>query len=113
MGIDCEGMKDVLGIWIGGHESSKYWLTVLTELKNRGVSDILITCIDGLSGFDQAIQTVFPKTEIQKCIAHQIRNSCKFVNYKDLKPFCADMKLIYTAPTEDAALDALAQFDQK
>ena len=97
IGIDSEGMKDVLGIWIGGNESAKYWLGVLTELKNRGVQDILICCIDGLKGFEQAIGTVFPQTQIQRCIVHQVRYSCKFVNYKDRKLFCKDMKEIYTA----------------
>jgi putative transposase len=113
MGIDAEGMKDVLGIWVGGNESSKYWLSVLTELKNRGLSDILICCVDGLTGFDQAIEAIFPKTEIQRCIVHQIRNACKFVSYKDRKEFCADMKFIYAAPTEDAGLEALLEFDRK
>ena len=115
MGIDCDGMKDVLGIWVEGtlNESAKYWLSVLTELKNRGVKDILISCIDGLSGFSEAIQAVFPQTDIQRCIVHQIRYCCKFVNYKDRKAFCADMKPIYQAPPEEAALQALLEFDQK
>lgn len=113
MAVDCEGMRDVLGIWIGGNESSKYWLSVLTELKNRGVQDIFIACVDGLSGFDEAIQAVFPKAEIQRCIVHQIRYCCKFVNYKDRKSFCADMKSIYGAPSEESALEHLAHFDDK
>ena len=113
MGVDGDGMKDVLGIWIGGNESSKYWLGILTDLKNRGLSDILICCIDGLSGFDQAIQTVYPQTEIQRCIVHQIRNSCKFVSYKDRKAFCADMKSIYAAPSEEAGRQALLDFDKQ
>lgn len=113
MGVDGDGMKDVLGIWIGGNESSKYWLGILTDLKNRGLSDILICCIDGLSGFDQAIQTVYPQTEIQRCIVHQIRNSCKFVSYKDRKAFCADMKCIYAAPSEEVGLQALVDFDKQ
>lgn len=113
MGIDCDGMKDVLGIWVGGNESSKYWLGVLTELQNRGVEDILISCIDGLSGFEDAINTVFPKTQIQRCIVHQIRYCCKFVNYKDRKQFCADMKLIYTSASEEIGLEALVGFDKK
>ena len=113
LAIDCEGMKDVLGIWVGGNESSKYWLSVLTELKNRGVKDIFMACIDGLSGFELAIQAVFPKTDIQRCIVHQVRYSCKFVNYKDRKQFCADMKSIYAAPTEEAGLEYLTKFDDK
>jgi putative transposase len=113
MAIDCEGMKDVLGIWVGENESSKYWLSVLTELKNRGVNDILICCVDGLSGFEDAINTAFPRTQIQRCVVHQIRYCCKFVNYKDRKLFCADMRAIYTAPTEEAALEAFSVFDNK
>lgn len=115
MAIDCEGMKDVLGIWVNGtgNESSKYWLNVLTELKNRGVQDILISCVDGLSGFEEAIHTVYPATEIQRCVVHQIRYACKFVNYKDRKEFCADMKKIYTASTEEAGLEALLLLDKK
>jgi transposase-like protein len=112
IGIDSEGMKDVLGVWIGGNESAKYWLGVLTELKNRGVQDILICSIDGLKGFEQAIGTVFPQTEIQRCIVHQVRYSCKFVNYKDRKPFCKDMKGIYTAATEEAGLEQLKRFEE-
>jgi len=112
IGIDSEGMKDVLGVWIGGNESSKYWLTVLTELKNRGVQDIFISCIDGLKGFEQAINTAFPKTEIQRCIVHQVRYCCKFVNYKDRKSFCKDMKEIYAAPTEEAGLEGLLKFSE-
>ena len=113
MAVDCDGMKDVLGIWVGGNESSKYWLSVLTELKNRGVCDIFIACVDGLSGFDKAIQAVFPKTEIQRCIVHQVRYCCKFVNYKDRKEFCADMKAIYGAPSEESGLEYLTKFDDK
>lgn len=110
IGIDSEGMKDVLGIWVGGNESSKYWLGVLTELKNRGVEDILICCIDGLKGFEQAIGTVFPQTEIQRCIVHQVRYSCKFASYKDRRLFCKDMKGIYTAATEGEGLEQLNKF---
>ena len=113
-GIDCDGMRDVLGIWIGlGSESSKFWLGVLTDIKNRGVRDILITCIDGLSGFSNAIEAVFPQSEIQRCMVHHIRYCCRFVNYKDRKLFCSDMKLIYNATTEEAGLDALVKFSEK
>ena len=113
IGVNVEGKKDVLGIWIGSAESSKYWLLVLNELKNRGVNDILIACVDGLKGFSEAIKAVYPKTEIQKCIIHQIRNSCKYVSYKDLKAFNADLKLIYKATTEDVALAELDRLEEK
>ena len=113
IGIDSEGMKDVLGIWIGNNESAKFWLSVLTEIKNRGVNDILIACIDGLSGFDKAIATVYSQTEVQRCIVHHIRYCCKFVSWQDRKEFCQAMKQIYTAPTEEAALEALSAFDAK
>jgi len=111
IGINLEGIKDVLGLWIGENESSKYWLTVINEMKNRGVQDILIACVDGLSGFSEAISAVFPNTEIQKCVIHQIRNSTRFVSYKDVKPLMADLKKVYTAPSEEAALSELEQFD--
>ena len=99
-GINIDGERDVLGIWVGEAESAKFWMSALVSIKNRGVKDILIASIDGLSGFEQAIESLFPQTEIQRCIVHQIRNSCKFVGWKDRKKFCADMKLIYTAPNE-------------
>lgn len=111
IGINLDGIKDVLGLWIGENESSKYWLTVINEMKNRGVQDILIACVDGLSGFSEAISAVFPNTEIQKCVIHQIRNSTRFVSYKDLKPLMADLKRVYTAPSEETALSELEQFD--
>ena len=113
IGIDIHGMKDVLGIWIGKNESAKYWLTVLTDLKNRGVKDIFIAAIDGLTGFSDAIKTIYPETEIQRCIVHQIRNSTKYVSYKHRKEFCADLKLVYKAPTEDAALMEFEKFKEK
>lgn len=111
--INTEGKKQVLGIWIGESESAKFWMKVLTDLKNRGVKDILIASVDGLKGFEEAISSVFPKTEIQQCIVHQIRNSTKFVGYKDRKTFCADLKTIYTAPNEETGLTALNTFEQK
>ena len=110
--ITIEGKKEILGIWIGEAESSKFWMTVLADLKNRGVKDILIASVDGLKGFEEAIRATFPKTEIQKCIVHQIRNSTRFVNYKDRKAFCSDMREIYTAPNDDAGLAALDRFDE-
>ena len=97
LGIDMDGKRDVLGMYIGENESAKFWLTILNGLKNRGVEDILIACIDGLSGFPQAITAVYPETEIQHCIIHQIRNSTKFVSYKDLKALMDDLKRVYTA----------------
>jgi len=100
IGTDLEGKKDVLGIWLGATESSKYWLSVLNGLKNRGVEDILIASIDGLSGFVDAIDVAYPKTEVQRCIVHQIRNSTRYVSYKDLKAFTADLKPIYKAADE-------------
>ncbi|TBL67091.1 IS256 family transposase [Paenibacillus thalictri] len=112
IGIDLDGNKDVLGMWIGENESSKFWLSVLNDLKNRGVQDILITCVDNLTGFSQAIAASYPKTEIQKCIIHQIRNSTRYVSYKDLKKVTAALKPIYKAATEEAALLELDQFEE-
>ncbi|CAM5798180.1 IS256 family transposase [Brevibacillus borstelensis] len=112
IGIDLDGHKDVLGIWIGENESAKFWLHVLNELKNRGVQDILITSVDNLRGFTEAISACYPKTEIQKCVIHQIRNSIKYVSYKDLKKITSELKPIYKAPTEQAALEELEQFEQ-
>ena len=111
--VKLNGNKEVLGMWIGGNESAKYWLGVLNEIKNRGVEDIMIVSVDGLTGFGDAIGAVFPQAEIQRCIVHQIRYTTKFVNYKDLKPFVKDLKAIYQAPTEDAALEALDELDNK
>lgn len=111
IGTDLEGKKDVLGIWIGATESSKYWLGVLNGLKNRGVKDILIASVDGLTGFSEAIAAVYPKTEIQRCIIHQIRSSTRYVSYKDLKAFTAALKPIYKAPTEESALGALEELE--
>lgn len=112
IGIDLDGHKDVLGIWIGENESAKFWLYVLNELKNRGVQDILITSVDNLRGFTEAISACYPETEIQKCVIHQIRNSIKYVSYKDLKRITSELKPIYKAPTEQAALEELEQFEQ-
>jgi putative transposase len=112
IGIDLDGNKDVLGMWIGENESSKFWLSVLNDLRNRGVGDILITCVDNLTGFSQAISACFPKTEIQKCVIHQIRNSTRYVSYKDLKKVTADLKPIYRAATEDMALVELDRFEE-
>ncbi|MFW5438773.1 IS256 family transposase [Paenibacillus apiarius] len=113
IGIDLDGNKDVLGMWIGENESAKFWLNVLNELKNRGVQDILITCVDNLTGFSQAITACYPQTEIQKCIIHQIRNSTRYVSYKDLKKVTADLKPIYKAVTEESALLELDRFEEE
>ena len=111
LGIDLEGKKDLLGFWIGAHESAKFWLGVLTDLRHRGVEDILIACTDNLTGFSEAIQASFPQTAIQKCVVHQIRNSLKYVSYKDLKAVTAALRPIYTAPNEAAAVAALDRFE--
>ena len=112
IGINLDGRKDVLGMWVGENESAKFWATILNSMKNRGVEDILITCTDNLTGFSAAIEAVFPKTEIQNCIIHQLRNSSKYVSYKDLKALMADLKAVYTAADEPAALDALDVFSE-
>ncbi|GAB6928236.1 IS256 family transposase [Paenibacillus sp. JCM 10914] len=112
IGIDLDGNKDVLGMWIGENESSKFWLSVLNDLRNRGVQDILIICVDNLNGFSQSIAACYPKTEIQKCIIHQIRNSTRYVSYKDLKKVTADLKPIYKAATEEGALLELDRFEE-
>ncbi len=113
IGVDMEGKRDVLGMWVGENESAKFWLGILNSLKNRGVEDIMIACVDGLTGFPNAIEAVFPQTEIQQCIIHQIRNTTKFVSYKDIKALMKDLKQVYAAVDEQAALSALDDFDSK
>lgn len=113
IGIDLEGRKECLGLYFSESESAKYWLTVMNELKNRGLEDVLIFAVDNLTGLSEAIQAAFPKAEIQKCIVHQIRNSLKFVPWKERKEVARDLKTIYTASTEEAALDALSDFKEK
>ena len=113
IGIDVDGRKDVLGMWVGENESAKYWATVLNSLKNRGLEDILIVCTDNLTGFSQAIEAIYPKTDIQNCIIHQLRNSSKYVSYKDLKELMADLKEVYAAVDKPSALDALEDFAGK
>lgn len=113
LGIDKLGLKDVLGLWISENEGAKFWLGNLTELKNRGMQDMLIACTDNLTGMSDAITAVFPKCEHQLCIVHQIRNSLAYVSYKDRKELAADLKPIYTAATEDEALLALQGFESK
>lgn len=113
IGVDLNGIKDVLGMWIGENESAKFWLSVMNEIKNRGTEDILIACVDGLAGFADAIGAVYPQTEIQQCIIHQIRNCTKFVSYKDIKELMIDLKAVYGAPNEQDALYQLETFDKK
>ena len=113
LGIDMHGIKDVLGLWMSENEGAKFWLNNLTEMKNRGLRDILIACTDNLTGMSDAISAVFPKTEHQLCIVHQIRNSLKYVAYKHRKTIAADLKPVYTAATEDDAMVALDSFAEK
>ena len=113
LGINTDGKKEVLTIQVGDNESSKYWLSVLNELKNRGVKDILILCADGLTGIKEAIAAAFPKTEYQRCIVHQVRNTLKYVPDKDRKAFATDLKTIYQASDEKKALDALDRVTEK
>lgn len=113
IGIDLDGRKDVLGMWVGENESAKFWATVLNGMKNRGVEDIFIVCTDNLTGFSSAVEAVFPKAEIQNCIIHQLRNSSKYVSYKDLKALMSDLKAVYAAVDETAALDALDAFSER
>ena len=113
IGINLDGKKDVLGMWVGENESAKFWATVLNGLKNRGVEDIFIACTDNLTGFSSAIEAVYPQTEIQNCIIHQLRNSSKYVSYKDIKALMADLKAVYAAVDETSALDALNTFSER
>ena len=113
LGVNMEGHKELLGLWLSENEGAKFWLNVLTELQNRGVKDILIACVDGLKGFPDAISTAFPATQIQLCIVHMVRNSVKYVPWKDYKPVTADLKKIYQSATEDEALLALDQFSER
>ncbi|WP_416041986.1 IS256 family transposase [Edwardsiella ictaluri] len=110
LGINLEGQKELLGMWLAENEGAKFWLNVLTELKNRGLNDILIACVDGLKGFPDAINTVYPEARIQLCIVHMVRNSLRFVSWKDYKAVTRDLKAIYQAPTEDAGQHALEAF---
>lgn len=113
IGVDMEGRKEVLGLWSSGNEGAKFWLSVLTELKNRGVKDMLIVCIDGLKGFPQAIESVFPEARIQLCIVHLVRASLNYVNWKERKQVAADLKCIYRAATERQAEQELTDFIAK
>ncbi|MDR1828302.1 MAG: IS256 family transposase [Methylobacteriaceae bacterium] len=113
LGVNCDGYKDVLGIYVGANESAKYWLGVLNELKNRGVKDILLICADGLTGMKEAIEGAFAKTEYQRCLVHQVRSSLKYVGEKHRKEFAGDLRTIYQAPNEEAALARLSQVTEK
>lgn len=113
IGINMEGNKNVLGLWIADTEGAKFWMSIITELKNRGLEDILIACIDGLKGFPDAINSIYPKTRIQLCIVHMIRNSTKYVSWKERKVLCADLKKIYKAITEEQGLEELNNFSEK
>ena len=113
LGINLEGKKDVIGIYIGENETSKFWLQVLTDMKSRGVKDVLISSIDGLPGFSDAIKTVFPKAEVQRCIVHQIRNTLGNVPWKDRKSLAQDLKAIYNAPTEEQGFIELERIEEK
>jgi putative transposase len=112
LGINLDGQKELMGMWIAENEGAKFWLNVLTELQQRGVEDILIACVDGLKGFPDAINTVFPQTHIQLCIVHMVRNSLKYVSWKDYKAVTADLKRIYRSATEDEALLELERFGE-
>jgi putative transposase len=110
VGITLEGLKDVLGIWLEQTEGAKFWMKVMTELKNRGIKDIYIACVDGLKGFPDAIEALFPKTEVQLCVVHMVRNSLRFVSWKDRKKVAADLKAVYHAATEEEARMQLDEF---
>lgn len=113
IGVNLEGNKEVLGLWIGESEGAKFWMGIISELRNRGIKDLLIACIDGLKGFPDAIQTVYPQARIQLCVVHMIRNSTKFVPYKERREVCGDLKKIYTASTEQEGLQGLEKFGEK
>lgn len=113
LAINSQGLKEVLGLWVSENEGSKFWLSVLTELQNRGVQDILIACVDGLTGFPSAINTVFPNAKVQLCIVHLIRNTMKYIPHKHMREAAKDLKAVYNAPTVDAAETALNKFSEK
>ncbi len=113
LGVSMEGQKELLGLWVAETEGAKFWLRVFTELKARGLEDCMVACVDGLAGLPEAIESVFPQTQVQLCIVHKVRNSLKYVSYKFRKEVAADLKQIYQAPTEEAARDALGRFDAK
>jgi putative transposase len=112
IGVNLSGEKDLLGLWIDEAEGAKFWLRVLTELRNRGLEDVLIACVDGLKGFPEAIESVFPKTEVQLCIVHMVRNSLRYVSWKDRKKLASDLRQVYQATTVELAEQALTEFEQ-
>ena len=113
IGVNLQGLKEVLGIWISENEGAKFWLAIVTELQTRGVSDVLIACVDGLKGFPEAIEAVFPRTQVQLCLVHLLRHSLSYVSYKERKEVAADLKLIYTAATLEEAENRLLEFVEK
>jgi putative transposase len=113
MGVRLDGVKEVLGLWVNDTEGPKFWLTVVTELRNRGVQDVFIACVDGLKGFPEAIEAIFPKAQVQLCIVHLIRNSLNYVNHQERKSVALDLKTIYSAATADAAEQELNRFEEK
>ncbi len=113
LGVSLDGKKDLLGMYLSESEGAKFWLAVLTDLKNRGMQDMLIACVDGLKGFPEAIAAIFPKTEVQTCVVHQIRNSLRYVAEKDKKPFMADLKPVYQALTKEQGYENLIALDEK
>ena len=113
LGIQMDGRKDILGVWIDENESAKFWLSVMNDLKNRGVDDVYVFCVDGLTGFREAINAAYPKSQIQRCIIHQIRSSTRYVSYKDIRVVMADLKKVYQAVNEDEAMNALLEFKEK
>jgi putative transposase len=113
VGVNLDGNKELLGIWISQNEGAKFWLNVLTELKNRGVEDIFVACVDGLTGFPEAIETIYPETQVQLCIVHMVRNSLRYVSWKHRKNLAIDLKAIYGAKTIDEAEIALSSFAAK
>jgi putative transposase len=113
IGVSLEGSKEVLGLWTSATEGAKFWLQILTEIRNRGVHDVLIACVDGLKGFPEAIQSVYPKTQVQLCIVHMVRNSLNYVNWKERKTVAGDLKLVYRAATVEEADQRLCEFEQR
>jgi len=113
IGVNLDGEREVLGIWFQRTEGAKFWLQVLTDLRQRGVADVLVACVDGLTGFPEAIEAVFPQTWVQTCLVHQVRSSLRFVPYRDKRAVAADLKRIYTATDQDAAADELQRFADK
>jgi putative transposase len=113
LGVNLDGHKELLGMWISENEGARFWLSILTELKNRGLHEILIACVDGLSGFPEAIEAVYPKAKVQLCIIHQVRNSLKYVSWKDYQAVTADLKNVYRSATEEEALSELEKFGEK